>query len=79
MKQLLRDNRSILSFDNLALEQLDIKNCVRTLIWNKCYMGEEGQFSMYIDTVEEKFYKSSTEEVGFDLNDLSLKEIFSRV
>ena len=35
-----------IAFDNLALEQLDIKNIFPEEIWSECYMGEEFTHSM---------------------------------
>jgi hypothetical protein len=52
----------VLSFDNLAIEQLDVKN---TLFkgdenkWSTFYMGDDGGFTMYIDTVNGKYSKNS--------------------
>lgn len=79
IKDLLDLNESIISFDNNALEQLDIRNIVSNNVWNNHYMGGEGEFSMYIDTVSEKFFKSSTEEVGYDIGEKSIREIFKQV
>ena len=79
MSNFLKINESILSFDNLALEQLSIIHKVSKEVWKNHYMGEEGQYSMYIDSVSEKFFKSSTEVHGYDLKDKSLKEIFKKV
>lgn len=47
------------SFDNLALEQLDLKNRITPAEWNSHYMGDDGKFSMYIDAVKQEFAKSS--------------------
>ena len=53
---------NVLSFDNLAIEQLDVKN---TLFkgdekkWSTFYMGDDGGFTMYIDTVNGKYSKNS--------------------
>lgn len=49
----------VVSFDNLALEQLDVKTLLGDK-WNDFYMGDDGQFTMYIDAVTGTFGKSST-------------------
>ena len=49
----------VVSFDNLALEQLDVKTLLGDK-WNNFYMGDDGQFTMYIDAVTGTFGKSST-------------------
>lgn len=47
--------RSQVSFDNLAIEQLNPKRLFnREEDFYKMFMGEEGQFSMYVDAVNQK-------------------------
>lgn len=55
-----KNHFKLLSFDNLALSQLHIKNYVPEEVWNTSYMGEDGQFTMYLDMCEEQYAKSST-------------------
>ena len=52
----------VVSFDNLALEQLKIKNHITKEDWDRFYQGEDGTRTMYIDAVEQKFAKTSTSE-----------------
>lgn len=70
---------NIVSFDNLALNQLDIKNYITKDIWEESYMGEDGQYSFYIDTVEKKYYKSSLDCVGYLIGNKTIKEMFNHV
>ena len=51
---------ALISFDNLALEQLNVKQLVPEESWEMGYMGEDGQFTMYIDLVKEEYAVSST-------------------
>lgn len=51
-----------LSFDNLAIEQLELKKLLSEEDWNKYYMGDDGQFSMYIDAVKMEYAKNSISE-----------------
>jgi hypothetical protein len=68
----------VISFDNLALAQLDIKSCVSTKVWKEHFMGEEGQFSMYYDLVTDTFSKSSTDrEIKLKRNDRTVYDMFS--
>ncbi len=48
------------SFDNLALEQLDVKSILSKADFEQMYMGEDGESTMYIDLVNKEFAKSST-------------------
>lgn len=47
-------------FDNLALEQLDIRNKISSKLYDERYMGNDGSASMYVDLVERKCARSST-------------------
>ena len=49
----------VLSFDNLALEQLDVKRILSPQQWEEIYLGDEGTSSMFIDLVSGKFGVSS--------------------
>ena len=50
----------VVSFDNLAIEQLDVKRLLSDSEWNEFYQGDDGTSTYYIDMVESKFAKSST-------------------
>jgi len=49
-----------ISFDCLAIEQLNLKSIVSAEDWENYYMGDDGQFTMYLDLVEMKAAKNST-------------------
>ncbi len=68
----------VVSFDNLALEQLDIKSIVSKETWDSYFMGEDGQASMYIDLVKEKFGISSTSAKRYKIKP-SIIEMFKVV
>jgi hypothetical protein len=68
---------SIISFDNLALEQLDIKSLMSPKFWETFYMGDDFTFTMYIDAVNEEYAptsRSADNRVKF--NDMSLFSYF---
>ena len=50
----------VVSFDNLALEQLNMQNKLDKNIWEDCYMGDDGTTTFYIDCVNKQFAQSST-------------------
>ena len=54
-------------FDNLALEQLDIKSMLTEEEWREFYMGEDGSSTMYIDLVKNEFAVSSTSKERYPL------------
>lgn len=49
------------SFDNLALEQLNVKRYLTEDQWNKFYMGDDGTMTFYIDAVNRCYAKNSSE------------------
>jgi hypothetical protein len=67
-----RQNNLTLSFDNLAIQQLDLKRYFTDEAWNKFFQGEDGTHTMYIDAVRQEYAKSSTNpnRVGFAEMDL---------
>ncbi len=67
-----------ISFDNLALEQLEIKKLISEKEWETMYMGDDGEASMYIDLVERKFARTSTSETRFDLEN-NIIDMFNKV
>lgn len=50
----------VVSFDNLAIEQLDVKRLLTQEEWYEFYMGDDGKVTYYVDMVERKFAQSST-------------------
>ena len=69
---------SIVSFDNLALEQLHVKEMIGEEIWEKYYMGDDGQYTMYIDLVKQEYATSSiSPRIPIDSN--KIEELFEKV
>ena len=70
----------VVSFDNLALEQLDVKQLLGNEMWEEIYAGDDGTHTFYIDMVERKFAETSTAgpEKRYDLLD-SVDEMFSLI
>ena len=50
----------VVSFDNLAIEQLDVKRLMSDKEWDEFYQGDDGSSTYFIDMVERKFARSST-------------------
>jgi organic radical activating enzyme len=59
----------VVSFDNLAIEQLNVRRLMSQEKWDEFYMGDEGSATFYIDMVNRKFAESSTAPLNerFDL------------
>lgn len=59
----------VVSFDNLAINQLKLRRILSSKDWEEFYMGDDGQFTMYIDLVKKEFTKSSITKKRFELMD----------
>lgn len=66
------------SFDNLAIRQLNVKRLMSDEEWRKFYMGDDGKFTMYIDMVKREFAKSSTSTERWPITD-DIKTMFEKV
>ena len=73
----LVDKFEVISFDNLALDQLQVKRFLTENEWNEFYMGDDGTSTYYIDSVAHKFSKNSVAPLNerFDLLD-SVDDMF---
>ena len=65
----------VVSFDNLAISQLRLKKRLSSEEWEKFYMGDDGDFTLYIDMVEGTFGKNSLASDRYVIMD-SLDEMF---
>lgn len=66
------------SFDNLAIKQLEPKRIMSDDEWQRMYMGDDGQFTMYVDAVNEEFAKSSVSTERYPIED-DIKTMFNKV
>lgn len=69
---------AVVSFDNLSLQHLDMKSYLTEKEWDALYMGDEGQYTFFIDAVNKKFAVSSLTEEKYDLMD-SVDGMFRKV
>lgn len=58
---------SVVCFDNLAIEQIGVKDITPKDVWEMRYTGDDGAASMYIDLVTETFAESSTSKTVYPL------------
>lgn len=69
---------NVVSFDNLALEQLNVRRLLTDDEWNTFYMGNDGNYTMYIDLVKQNFALSSVSTERFELLD-DIQPMFAKV
>lgn len=58
-----------ISFDNLAIKQLEPKRLMSEKDYKEFYMGDDGAFTCYVDAVNRQFAKSSVFTERYDLMD----------
>lgn len=82
-KQYLYDNLQdiltkfkVVSFDNLAIEQLNVKRVVSKEDWEEFYMGDDGNFTFYIDMVKGEFSKNSIAKDRYQIGNKTIDEMF---
>ena len=71
----------VISFDNLALEQLKIKESgiLSEDEWDEFYMGDDGNYTFYIDLVKGEFAKNSISDERYPIEDLTIDDMFRKV
>ena len=82
LEQYLRDNGhkryQCVAFDNLAVDQLRCKEWMPYESLKKFYMGEDGEYTMYIDLVKREYAKSSAHR-AFPIGTDVVCELFAEV
>ena len=68
----------VVSFDNLAIKQLEPKRILSDEEYDEFFMGEDGFATMYVDCVNKEFAVSSTSEERFPIKD-NIKDMFEIV
>lgn len=77
--QRVRKNECInIGFDNLALEQLKIKDGLLDSEWNTLYLGDEFTHSLYIDAVKEEYGPTSRDPFRVSWDDMDVLEFFEK-
>lgn len=66
----------VISFDNLAIEQLHIKEMMDPVKWEEFYMGDDGSFTFYVDLVNKTFARDSLSTNVYDISDRDAQEMF---
>ena len=70
LPQIIRDGWfEVVSFDNLAIKQLDAQRLMSNEDWEQFFMGDDGSATMYVDMVNREFAKSSTSTERYPLED----------
>lgn len=66
------------SFDNLAIEQLNPKRFMSDEEYERFFMGTDGEYTLYVDAVNREFAKSSVSTERYPIED-DIKTMFNKV
>lgn len=66
----------VVSFDNLAIEQLHIKDRLTDKEWNMFYGGDDGTVTFFIDLVKGVFARNSLSQIVYPIGDKTIDEMF---
>lgn len=70
------DGFEVVSFDNLALDQLNVKSKVSKEEWDMMYAGEDGTNTFAIDLVDGTFSRNSMSQIKYTIGDKTIDEMF---
>ncbi len=80
LRRLLRINGLTLSFDNLAINQLNLQDFMTTDMWNTLYQGPDKTHTFYVDAIQETVAGTSTSVDRFPITmDDDVRSIFNKV
>lgn len=66
----------VVSFDNLAIEQLHIKDKLSEKEWEIFYGGDDGTVTFFIDLVKGVFARNSLSQIVYSIGDKTIDEMF---
>ena len=69
----------VVSFDNLAIEQLHIKDKLSDKEWETFYGGDDGTVTFFIDLVKGVFARNSLSRIVYPIGDKTIDEMFEIV
>lgn len=68
----------VVSFDNLGIAQLEVKRLLTAEEWESFYMGDDGNYTFYIDMVDGTFGKNSLATERYPIMD-NIDDMFSKI
>lgn len=68
----------VVSFDNLAIKQLNVQENMPKEQWDEFYMGDDGNYTFYIDMVDGTFGKNSLATEMFPIMD-NIDDMFRKI
>lgn len=78
LAQYFKQSNLVLAFDNLAISQLNLKRYFTESAWKTFYMGDDFQYTMYVDAINQQYAPSSCSTNRVNFNSQSLLEFFKK-
>lgn len=82
MKNRITTTNITIGFDNLAVDQLNIKDCLFSNEWDSYFLGQDFSHTMYVDAVEETFAPTSrsplSDRVSWDKYNNNIVDYFKK-
>lgn len=75
----LKEFNGITSFDNLALERLDVLSKLPKEVVDTQYLGKDGSHTIYLDFVKEEYGRQSTSKDRKPIENKTFREIYKDV
>lgn len=66
-------------FDNLALEQLCVGDAAGESGWTMSYMGDDGEFTFFVDLVKGEYARNSTTRTRYKMEGKTAGEMFAHI
>lgn len=73
----LVDKFDVISFDNLALKQIDVRSLLTDEQWNEFYMGGDSNYTFFINLVDGYFAANSLSPIHYPIGERSMDEMFN--
>lgn len=75
----IADHFNVVSFDNLALEQLQVRRLLTDEEWDFFYMGDDGTMTFAINLVDGTFSPNSISTEKYEIGDKTIDEMFKQI
>ena len=69
----------VVSFDNLSIDQLSLQDWFEPDKWQEMFMGDDGEFSMYVDCCKREYAISSTNPNKLRVENQSIFQCFDNL
>lgn len=80
LQLLMNRDGTVLSFDNLAIKQLELQSKMPADQWTLFYQGDDGNHTFYVDAVKGEVARTSTSDTRYKISEHdTVRSIFEKV